>query len=212
MAKIPMEKLLKLYALAMRGVDGERENARRILDRMLKESGCTMEEIERAANEEYNAREIYTFTAKADLPQFIEVVAQLIFSFGLRDGQKIAYCEQLARRGAKYRFELTRAEYILLSLFWEPCYQAYAKTVRKLKARQTAERARLKKKHTAEKDSLAEVFIAVNSLYSKKSAEEPCETEAEEAKLEYDLRDFETFDHDHESKLDGCQAKLCNNE
>ena len=207
-----MEKLLKLYALAMRGVDGERENARRILDRMLKESGCTMEEIERAASEEYNAREMYTFTVKKDLPRFIDVVAQLIFSFDLRDGQKITYYELIVRRGAKYRFELTRAEYILLSLFWEPCYQAYAKTVRKLKARQTAERARLKKKHTAEKDSLAEVFIAVNSLYSKKSEEEPCETEAEETKLEYDLRDFETFDHDHKSKLDGCLEKLCNNE
>lgn len=44
------ERLLKLYALAQRGVGGEKENAEKILKQLLLENGMSIEDLERSEN------------------------------------------------------------------------------------------------------------------------------------------------------------------
>lgn len=218
-----IEKLLKLYALAMRGVDGERENARRLLNKLMEKSGITLEEIERAASASGDAKARISMTVSKDIPYLDSVMAQLIFSFGLRDDKTVqsrrtirakAWTKRGYTREYEYEFYLTKAEGYLFKVFWRPCYDAYKKMYSKMQNRQKQERAELREKHTKEQRSISDAFIVFNHLYSS-DVNESCETTDEgndEDDFAFNFNDVEVFDHDHESKLDGCQEKLCNNE
>ena len=97
--KDSMEKLLKLYALATRGVGGERENARRLLNRLLEKTGETIESVELAAGAGVTSLQSYSFTVRKYFPGFSQVLAQLVFSFGLRDACVLLCPGVESRRG-----------------------------------------------------------------------------------------------------------------
>ena len=115
--KDSMEKLLKLYALATRGVGGERENARRLLNRLLEKTGVTIESVELAAGEGVTLLQSYSFTVRKYFPGFSQVLAQLVYSFGLRDGDSIYVRVFQKERVICYVLELNRAEAALLDVF-----------------------------------------------------------------------------------------------
>lgn len=214
-----IEKLLKLYALAMRGVDGERENARRLLNKLMEKSGITLEEIERAASARDDAKKWISITINKDIPDLESVMAQLIFSFGLRDDKTVqsrinVRVKARTKRGYtweyEYEFNLSKAEGYLFKVFWRPCYDAYKKMYSKMQNRQKKERAELREKHTKEQRSISDAFIVFNHLYSS-DVNNSCETTGEgddEDAFAYNFNDIEVFDHEHESKLGTCLAQL----
>ena len=216
--KDSMEKLLKLYALATRGVGGERENARRLLNRLLEKTGVTIESVELAAGAGVTSLQSYSFSVRKYFPGFSQVLAQLVYSFGLRDGDSIYVRVFQKERVICYVLELNRAEAALLDVFWKPCYEAFRRSDEKMKIRQAQELSKLKEKqaqelsrlkgiHEKEAAGLALGFIAKNELYSKDVPAEDSEC-PDLSGMAFVGRDYVGFDHDHEGKLGTCLAQL----
>jgi len=205
--KDSMEKLLKLYALATRGVGGERENARRLLNRLLEKTGVTIESVELAAGAGVTSLQSYSFTVRKYFPGFSQVLAQLVYSFGLRDGDSMYVRVFQKERVICYVLELNRAEAALLDVFWKPCYDAFRRSDEKMKIRQAQELSKLKGIHEKEAAGLALGFIAKNELYRKDVPAEDSEC-PDLSGMAFVGRDYVGFDHDHEGKLGTCLAQL----
>jgi len=205
--KDSMEKLLKLYALATRGVGGERENARRLLNRLLEKTGVTIESVELAAGAGVTSLQSYSFTVRKYFPGFSQVLSQLVYSFGLRDGDSMYVRVFQKERVICYVLELNRAEAALLDVFWKPCYDAFRRSDEKMKIRQAQELSKLKGIHEKEAAGLALGFIAKNELYRKDVPAEDSEC-PDLSGMAFVGRDYVGFDHDHEGKLGTCLAQL----
>lgn len=195
-----MEKLLKIYRLAMSGIGGERESARALLEKHLKKRGVTLAELERAAGEVENSLRVVWFPLPGGLPGWEEVLCNLVFSFNLRAARKglmIHHRKHFTMQNGRLRprgeigLEVESAEASLLDVFYPPCLQAYRKTCRNMRARQKRER-----------ESLASAFIAENDLYSTIPTDYDAEadTTATPQPLAVNWADLETFDHEHGSQ------------
>lgn len=195
-----MEKLLKIYRLAMSGIGGEREAARALLEKHLKKRGVTLAELEAAAGDGENSLQVVWFPLPVGLPDWEQVLCQLVFSFNLhaaRKGLMIHRRKHATIQNGRLRtqvdigLEVERAEASLLAVFFTPCLQAYRKSYRNMRARQKRER-----------ESLASAFIEENDLYSTTPSDYDAEadTTATPQPLEVNWADLETFDHDHGSQ------------
>lgn len=212
-----MERLLKLYALAMRGEGGEAANARAKLDMLLKRCGMTFADIEREAEAE-NAggkREWVAFT----LPKFEkgapQVLAQLVFSFGLRKGNdSVSFRPNYAsmrKRGVDCFVLLSPAEAALFRLFAAHCIRAFNRSVRTLRERQKQERLALQERHQSEREDVVIAFCSLNRLVSPKSlqeSEEGNKTVEKPRKYSINWYDIEEFSHEHDRVLEDSRPQL----
>lgn len=192
-----MEKLLKIYRLAMSGIGGEREAARALLEKHLKKRGVTLAELEAAAGEGENSLRVVWFPLPVGLPGWEDVLCNLVFSFNLRAARKglmIHHRKHSTIQKGRLRtqvdigLEVESAEASLLAVFFTPCLQAYRKSCRNMRARQKRER-----------EQLASAFITENDLYSTIPTDYDAEadTTAAAEPLAVNWADLETFDHDH---------------
>lgn len=195
-----MEKLLKIYRLAMSGIGGEREAARALLEKHLKKRGVTLAELEAAAGEAENSLRVVWFPLPGGLPGWEEVLCHLVFSFNLRaarQGVVIHHRKNFTIQHGRLRpqvdigLEVESAEASLLAVFYTPCLQAYRKSCRNMRAR-----------HKREREQLASAFIEENDLYSTIPTDYDAEadTTATPEPLAVNWADLETFDHDHGSQ------------
>lgn len=205
MSKKPeMERLLKLYALAMRGEGGEAENARRFLNDLMKKAGVTLSDVERAAKSNGAGEEkvLYTFSPERYAPGLENVVSQLVFSFGLREERFLnigVYRRPGFFRKKQIIAKLNRAEYALLMVFFKPCCEAYFKTYKNMLER-----------HRRERRDLADGFIEHNDLYDNRPIPRPESPEQEEPYTppSVDWRDMEDFSHEHDRVLEDSRLQL----
>lgn len=205
MSKKPeMERLLKLYALAMRGEGGEAENARRFLNDLMKKAGVTLSDVERAAKSNGAGEEklLYTFNPERYAPGLENVVSQLVFSFGLREERFLnigVYRRPGFSRKKQIIAELNRAEYALLMVFFKPCCEAYFKTYKNMLER-----------HRRERRDLADGFIEHNDLYDNRPIPRPESPKQEEPYTppSVDWRDMEDFSHEHDRVLEDSRLQL----
>lgn len=196
-----MKRLLKLYALATRGEGGERENARRLLDAVLEKSaGVTFADVERAARgDEPDARRWYELGPTRYAAGMEHAVAQLVFSFGLREDGRLSlffYPNKGVRR--VLNVQVNSAEYYLLSMFFDACCEAYA-----------AAYAKMKKRHRKECHDFPDAFIAFNRLYDMRPQPPAGEVPpAKEEPLAVDWNDMEKFYHEHDRALADARPQL----
>lgn len=100
------EKMLKLLALARRGEGGEKENAQRFLERMLKQHGMTMADLDDAqAPKEWRGFSCKTKLEKTLLLQIVVTVLNVRRVFSRTYG-----------KGKKIHYELTKAQYLDVSM------------------------------------------------------------------------------------------------
>lgn len=101
------EKLKKLLALAERGVQGEAENARRLLEKLCKQHGVSMEELL-----DENQVKYYFFDVGRDKTQ-VDLFAQCYYK--VANSNRMAY-KQVSR--SRIAVEMTAMQYAeLVSLF-----------------------------------------------------------------------------------------------
>lgn len=102
------EKILRIYRLARHGVGGEKVNAEKILQRMLKQAGLTLEDLE---SKEIGLKQ-YKFTCRTKLEA--RLVSQIGFMItGVMSREREAY----HHRG-KFYIDLTPAEYAEISVIY----------------------------------------------------------------------------------------------
>lgn len=83
------EKLKKIYALAMQGKDGEKEAAKKLLDKLLKKHNISIEELEYSEKEDYFVIEYHD---KFELRLLVQVVYKItggnnVFDYRLSSGR-----------------------------------------------------------------------------------------------------------------------------
>jgi len=115
------ERLRKIYELATRGVGGERENAQRLLERLLAEHNLTIEDL---AGDE---KKLYYFRYSEGWEKklILQIVAKVT---------NVSTIEPWVRKGwRKARgFELTAAEFAECQLLLEEYRKAYRKELERL--------------------------------------------------------------------------------
>lgn len=200
-----ISKLKKLYALAIRGEGGEADNARAIMNRMLAKFGMSIEEILDQPDYDEAREEEQVFVIPAAIPNAFKVLAQLIFSFGLRPEEQLRYSIDEANDTEHEAWvHITPAEYALTAAFWPACCRALKDSWVAMKYRHQAEmeRARgIRARHRQERRDLALVFINQNDLFDKNAAPPKKTSRRKPKPLQGNPNDITTFDHDHESKL-----------
>lgn len=143
------ERLLKLYALAQRGVGGEKENAEKILNRLLLENGMSIEDLERSEN----TKRERDFVCKDDAHYtvLIHIIGKVINQTHI-----VGY---KSRRTKKYYVELTDREYITVSMLWDIYGKAFLR-----------QKKELKKKHREEAKNLTIAFVLRYNLLPEKQS------------------------------------------
>lgn len=210
-----LERLLKLYALATRGEGGEALNARKILQRKLVGTDYTWDDIKRAADRKDSQEKSHYFHIDKKAPGLEKALAQLIFSFNLRerDWVHLAIVPNLDKKG-KYIIiaSVSQEEGALFAIFYRDCVSAYVSSYNDMQRRHKQERKRLKLKQDSEKRDFVTVFLAYNKLWRKiDSPDEDTGANDEnddDIDINFNIADFHTFDHDHESKLGNMQMAL----
>lgn len=143
------ERLLKLYALAQRGVGGEKENAEKILKQLLLENGMSIEDLERSEN----TKRERGFVCKDDAHYtvLIHIIGKVINQTHI-----VGY---RSRRTKKYYVELTDREYITVSMLWDIYGKAFL-----------WQKKELKKKHREEAKNLIIAFVLKYNLLPEKQS------------------------------------------
>ena len=105
------ERLLKMYALATKGVDGERDAAQRLLDENLKKYGLTIEDLIKDTKDEVK---IYWFKVKDRYQR--KLLCQLYGAFIAKTQTYTSYGS-----GGKFDigFKVTKNQYVELSLMFD---------------------------------------------------------------------------------------------
>lgn len=143
------ERLLKLYALAQRGVGGEKQNAEKILNRLLLENGMSIEDLERTEN----TKRERGFVCKDDAHYtvLIHIIGKVINQTHI-----VGY---KSRRTKKYYVELTDQDYITVSMLWDIYGKAFLQ-----------QKKELKKKHREEAKNLTIAFVLKYNLLPEKQS------------------------------------------
>lgn len=115
------EKIFKLYELAKRGVGGEKVNAEKILQRMLKDAGLTMADLQR---DEYPIRQRELKCAGG--ADFKQLLMQILFCVLNKD--EITHYK--TRRRSVVMVDLTDLQYAEVILRWN----IYSAALKKEKA------------------------------------------------------------------------------
>lgn len=103
------QRLLKILELARRGEGGERVNAQRMLDNLLKKHGLTIDELEREIDE----RTFYEFTYKGEFEK--RLLNQCVYAFVPKwDGR--VFSKPANKNVCAYR--LTKAEFVEVELYF----------------------------------------------------------------------------------------------
>ena len=138
----------KLHALATRGIDGERENAKTMLDEFLKKHGLVITDVE----PETRTRRIVTGVTKDIKQMFINFCASIVGS-----KVQINNC-----RGIGYfAVYMNDREWQDFEMRW-PTYKKNLKS----------ELSKLKKKHQLELKAMVSAFISKHDMYSEDSEED----------------------------------------
>ncbi|HDR9163667.1 TPA: hypothetical protein QDB28_004071 [Burkholderia vietnamiensis] len=101
-------RMMKLLELAKRGVGGEKDNAQRFLDKMLKQHGMTLADLD----DEAIAKHWHTFTYKTELEQklLIQTACKVLQTGSITTSR---------RRGSRsLQIELTKAQALELELHY----------------------------------------------------------------------------------------------
>ncbi|MDD6173448.1 MAG: hypothetical protein PUB86_04080 [Elusimicrobia bacterium] len=143
------ERLLKLYALAQRGVGGEKENAEKILNRLLLENGMSIEDLERTEN----TKKDRCFVCKDDAHYTVltHIIGKVI--------NQTTIVGHHSRRTKNYYFELTDREYITVSMLWDIYGKAFLQ-----------QKKELKKKLREEAKNLTIAFVLKYNLLPEKQS------------------------------------------
>lgn len=137
------ERILKVYNLAQRGIGGEKTNAETVLQKLLKESGLKLEDLENPS--EAKRWRVFPCPDKS----FKKLLAQTVFK--VLNVHKI---DTISYPGLKeISIELSDAEFIRISML----YDIYAKAYRREKNKQA-------RRHRAEKEALLMAFIYKNDI------------------------------------------------
>lgn len=137
-------RLQKLLALARGGQGGEKDNAQRMLENMLRKYGMTMADLDDA--EEKREKREFKYKGDAEKRILTQIVASVVLDW---NGDAYSY----PRLRGVILFELTRAEHIEVDLM----YEAHRKALKKHLAK-TAEQA-------------LSAYIQTNRIFAKRSEE-----------------------------------------
>ncbi len=107
------ERLKKILQLSIRGVDGERENAKRLLGTLLQKHGLTIADL----SEEEKTHCFFAVREKSDLDLLIQIVSKVTQS------GSIGY----RHKGRQYIFELTAVQLVEVELLYSEYKRALAK-------------------------------------------------------------------------------------
>lgn len=115
------EKIRKIQALAERGVGGEKENAKRILQKLLAKYKLTLEDLPKLAQD---ATEIYYFRCKGEVERSL---LQQCYLYVVPDGEPCCF----TRHGRKaLGFKLTYLQYFELKNYWDYYRQLWKRELR----------------------------------------------------------------------------------
>jgi hypothetical protein len=138
-------KLKKIASLAERGVGGEKENARRLLDVLLSKHGLRIEDVTGAEQE----TQAYWFKAtKAEEAMLIQCYARAT------NRATVTFWRGKGFREGEIRIDLTKLEALELRAMWDHFGPLFRQERRKLLAR-----------HRKERKLLMDAFASKHNLY-----------------------------------------------
>lgn len=120
-----IERLLKMYKLATEGVDGEKENAQKLLTAALKKHGLTFADLERKAKIDEVERVSFYVKDNSLAKLLIQIVGVV------RDMTSVAY----GQRGRTYFFDLTKSQKIEVVMMYDFYKGLWKKELEKTKKR-----------------------------------------------------------------------------
>lgn len=142
-------KLKKIAALAERGVGGEKDNARRLLDALLAKHGLSVEEV---TGVDQDAKPCWFKVSKAEMSMLIQCYARAT------NRKTITYWRGAGSRKGEIRIDLTKLEAMELRAMWDHFGPLFRRERRKLMAR-----------HRKERELLADAFASKHNLYGPSS-------------------------------------------
>lgn len=119
------ERLLKMYALATEGVDGERDAAQRLLDENLKKYGLNITDLIGSDSE---VNEIYWFAVKDKYQR--RLLEQLYGVFIVKDNQYSVYSHKALRYNVGLK--MTKSQNVELTLMYDFYLTQWKKEIEKI--------------------------------------------------------------------------------
>lgn len=147
------KRLLAVYELAQRGIDGEKNNAAQILNKLLKLHNITIEEL----INENNEKKYYAFGDIRN-KQEAKILAQIVAKItNPSEGYVSSFCSKNNKYARIYK--LTQSENIAVLML----LPLYLKAFR-------AEKRKLQRKHKSENKMLVVSFIYKHNIFSEKES------------------------------------------
>lgn len=147
------KRLLAVYELAQRGIDGEKNNAAQILNKLLKLHNITIEEL----INENDEKKYYAFGDIRN-KQEAKILAQIVAKItNPSEGYVSSFCSKNNKYARIYK--LTQSENIAVLML----LPLYLKAFR-------AEKRKLQRKHKSENKMLVVSFIYKHNIFSEKES------------------------------------------